>query len=451
MQWLTILPPLLAILFAVWKREVILALLVALFCSEWLLAGFHPGLGFIATLERIVSVFDNAGSTRILMFSLLVGALLAFMRDSGGVSAFVHWVLARGWARSKRQVGLFPTLIGIVIFIESNLSILTAGILSQSLFDRFKMSRARLAYIIDATCAPISILILLNGWGAYVLGLLEGYGLPNKVATLVWTIPLNFYPLLTLLLVFYTVLSTRVHGPMVQSESKLINQADQRVIEPTSKRYMLLPLATMICGILFFMWYTGEGNLLSGSGSKAVLWSTALACLVAYALLKFHKKAGHQQLVKLGFKGMSQLLPLVTTVLLALALGASLKALGTGDFVAQLVSGHLPAWTIPPLIFVAAGVIAFTTGTSWGTFGILIPIGLPLAASFGLPPALVLAAILGGGVFGDHCSPISDTTIVASLASGCDHLEHVKTQMPYALAAGVATVLIYTLIGLFGF
>ena len=223
-----------------------------------------------------------------------------------------------------------------------------------------------------------------------------------------------------------------------------------------------MPLFTMIGGIVFFMWFTGyqalakttdaaitfSDGLLNGSGSKAVLWGTLSALLVAYLLLKFQQKLKHKTLVSWGFEGMSKLLGLVTTVMLALALGASMKALGTGDFVAQMVSGNMPIWSITPLIFIAAGVISFTTGTSWGTFGILIPIGIPIAQTMGIPPELILAAILGGGVFGDHCSPISDTTIVSSLAAGCDHLDHVKTQLPYALTAGGATIALYLLASL---
>jgi tetracycline resistance efflux pump len=141
------------------------------------------------------------------------------------------------------------------------------------------------------------------------------------------------------------------------------------------------------------------------------------------------------------------LLPLVTTVMLALALGASMKDLGTGEFVSQMVSENLPLWCVPALIFIAAAIISFTTGTSWGTFGILIPIGIPIAISSGLPPEIIIAAVVGGGVFGDHCSPISDTTIVSSLAAGCDHLEHVKTQLPYALIAGGVSIIAFAIIG----
>jgi len=145
---------------------------------------------------------------------------------------------------------------------------------------------------------------------------------------------------------------------------------------------------------------------------------------------------------------MSELLPLVAIVLLALALGGSLSALGTGDYIAQLVAGNLPEFMIPAMLFLAGALISFSTGTSWGTFAILIPLGMPLASSLGMPPSLLLAAILGGGVFGDHCSPISDTTAVSAIASGCDLLEHVRTQLPYALVSGVIALLMYVVAGI---
>jgi len=448
MEWLSLLPPLVAILVAMWKREVILALLAALFVSETLLAGFNPGGGFTGLLDRTTDVFDNPNSTRILLFSLLVGALLYFIQYSGGVSAVVQWLTRGGYTTNARRAGLLPTFTGLAIFIETNMSILTSGIVARGLFDRFKMSRARLAYIIDSTCAPVAILILLNGWGAYILGLIDEFQYDNPVAILAATIPLNFYALITLALVFYTVLSTRVHGPLKTAESRMDQAVDRESVEPSRARYMLLPVGTMIGGILFFLWWTGDGSLLAGAGAQSVLWATALAVLVAYCLLRWDRVFEHKELVDLGFRGMGKLLPVVATVLLALALGSSMQGLGTGQFVAGMLGPALPVFLLAPLAFLAGALISFTTGTSWGTYGILIPIAMPLAAAMEVPPSLVLAAVMGGGVFGDHCSPISDTTIISSLGAGCDHLEHVKTQLPYALVGGIAALLAYAIAGL---
>jgi len=447
MDWISILPAIFAIAIAVWRKEVIIALILGLFFSEIIIAGWNPASGFMGTIERIVAVFENPGNTQILLFSLIVGALIEYIQVSGGVSACVKKLTGMGLTRTPRQVGLLTTFTGLVIFIETNLSILTAGILSRGLFDKFKMSRERLAYIIDSTCAPVAVLILLNGWGAYLLGLISNYNLSEPVYTLAMTIPLNFYALLTLVAVFYTVLTERVHGPMktadtFQSESDLEDPAS-----PTKVRYMLAPLGVMTFGIIFFLWLTGDGNIMQGEGAISVLWATTLAVAVGYVMLRTDKVFSHKELVDISFDGMSNLLPLVSIVLLSFALGSSFQDLGTGAFISSLIGQYLPAVTIAPLIFIAAGVIAFTTGTSWGTFAIMVPIGLPLAFSMDIHPSLVLSALIGGGIFGDHCSPISDTTIISSLAAGCDHYDHVRTQLPYAITTGVGAVVLYLVAG----
>ncbi len=457
MDWLTLIPPAIAIIMVVWQREVIIALLLSLISAEILHATNNTlsplesiGAGLLGSIESMINIMTSAGNARILMFSLLVGALLAFMRQSGGVNAFVNLLVKRGLAKTPRRAGLLTFFTGVFVFIESNLSVLTAGILSRGLFDKFKMSRARLAYIIDSTCAPICILILLNAWGAYVLGLIGNYELnESAIAVLIGTIPLNFYAWSTIVLVLYTVITGNVHGPMKHSEERLL--ANENLIDdsaPASKsRYMVAPLATMVFGMIGFMLWTGGGNITEGSGSKSVLYATFLACFVAYVLMRIDGHFTHKKLVDIGFKGMSELLPLVIIVLLSLALGASMRSLGTGQFIAGIISANLPLFIIPALLFLAGALMAFTTGTSWGTFAILIPIGMPLVQSLGLDPSLVLAAILGGGIFGDHASPISDTTAVSAVASGCDLLEHVETQMPYALTSGAFAVVAYLTMG----
>lgn len=233
MDWLSVLPPLVAIIIVIWKKEVILALLTAVFTSELLLAFqsqnnviFH---GFVGSLERVVSVVSSGGNARILIFSLLIGALLAYVRDSGGVTATVEKLVNNGIAKSKRQVGTLTMFTGMVIFIESNLSVLTAGILSRDLFDKFKMSRARLAYIIDSTSAPVCILVLLNGWGAYVLALLNNYELGQPSVSILWgSVAFNFYAIIALFMVVYTVVTDRVHGPMKKSELALHSKVSQK-------------------------------------------------------------------------------------------------------------------------------------------------------------------------------------------------------------------------------
>jgi len=457
MEWFKILPPLVAIAIVLWKKEVILALILAIFVSEWLListsTSLSPVIGGLNTLERITAVFSNAGNTRILIFSVMVGALLAYMRTSGGVTGLVKSIISKGLAKTPRQVSLMASFTGVVVFIESNLSVLTAGILSRGLFDKFGLSRAKLAYIIDSTSAPVCILILLNAWGAYILALLSNYDLELSAAEVLWgSVAFNFYALLTLALVFYSSWTGKYYGPLARTEAHQRDEAEDATEDEQDQEgnaiFMVLPILTMVFGMVGFMFWTGNGVLAAGSGSKSVLYATTLACLVSYIMMLFSRRFKHGQLVKIGFEGMSELLPLVAIVLLSLALGASLKDLGTGIYISQIVGDFLPIYLIAPMLFIVGGVIAFSTGTSWGTFAILIPIGVPIIQALGLPPSFILAAILGGGIFGDHCSPISDTTAVSAIASGCDLLEHVRTQLPYALTTGAATIILYFVVGL---
>lgn len=447
-------PPLVAIAVVIWRKEVILALFSAILTSEILLlaqsGGLSPVLGFIASIDRITAVFGSPYSTRLLMFSLLIGALLAYMRHSGGVTALVDFLINRKMTRSRRQAGLLSFGVGVILFIESNLSILTSGILSRGIYDRFGISRERLAYVIDSTSAPICIILLFNGWGAYVLGLLGGYDLQNPVQILIGSVVFNFYAWIALAIVLFTIITDKVHGPMLKFEAKTVIKIESKPEFVASKpRFMIVPLIVLIGGIFGFMFWTGDGELIAGDGARSILYATVLASLTAYLMMLASKRFTHVKLVKIGFGGMGELLPLVSIVLISMALGSSLGELGTGEFIAGLADETLPRLLIVPMLFLAGALMSFATGTSWGTFALLIPIGVPLIQTLGLPPALVMSAILGGGVFGDHCSPISDTSVVSALAAGCDLLDHVRTQLPYALVGGGLTFIFYLIVGVF--
>jgi Na+/H+ antiporter NhaC len=451
--------------------------MLGLFTSEVLLGiqgGSFSILGsFIATIERAVSKLTEPGNARLLLFSLLIGALLAYMRFSGGVTATVNRMINAGVASNARRTGVMTFGTGVVVFLESNLSVLTAGIVSRGLFDKFNMSRERLAYIIDSTSAPICILIFLNGWGAFVMGLVAPYDIGQTPASLMLgAVPFNIYAITTLLVVFFTVWTGRVYGPLAKTEAsqrlrpddgfskRFAQEAPVNEVEGRS-RDMLVPLLVLVISMIGFMYLTGNASLnessqafttldaiLAGSGSKSVLYATILATLVSFFMLISQTRFTHQQLMKEGFSGISELLPLVAILFMSICLGASVRELGTGEFIAGLVADYLPLWSIPAIVFIAGAFASFTTGTSWGTFALMVPIAMPIALTLGVSPELMLAAVLGGGVFGDHCSPVSDTTAVSSLAAGCDLLDHVRTQLPYALVCGVFTIAVYLIIGL---
>ena len=455
MDWITITPPLLAIIVAVWTRNVFWALGIAIWLSETIIAGFNPFMGALGGIDRAVGVFDSSYNTRVRLFCLIIGALIVYMQRSGGISAMVERLQSSGFASTPRRAGLVTAICGVLIFVETNISLLTTGILGRPLFDKLKVSRERLAYIIDSTCAPVSVLILFNGWGAYLLGLLNENGVEGATGVLMSTIALNFYAWITLAIVFMTVVSNRTFGALAAVESG-VSQSSSRAAsgpfneapEPASKAiYMAIPLFIMIGGTIGFMLWTGDGDIRQGSGAQAILWSVILATAAAFICLA-HSGRAKGELVNLGFKGMGDLLPAVTMIYLALVLGSSLNAVGMREFIASVASSFPAPWMIPAILFLAASLTSFTAGTSWGTYGIIIPIAVPLALGAGVPLPLAVAAVIGGGVFGDHCSPISDTTIIASLASGCDHMEHVRTQLPYALFGGVLATALYLAAGL---
>lgn len=455
MEWLTVLPPVAALIVAIWTRNVFWALGVAIWLSETLIAGNNPALGTLGSVDRSVGVFGSTGNTRILLFCLIIGALIAYMQRSGGIDAMVERLHASGLASTPRRAGLVTAIAGVLIFVETNVSLLSTGVLGRPLFDRLKISRERLAYIIDSTCSPISVLILFNGWGAYLISLMIANGVSNPFEVVYQTIGLNFYALLTVAGVFATVLLNKTFGPLAAVDAAWTlptAQAEAVADDTTTERpsraiYMAVPMLILVGGALAFMVWTGNGDIREGSGSQSILWAVVLATAASFIFLAMTGRA-KGKMVDIGFKGMGDLLPAVTVIFLALVLGDSLRALGTGDFISSIAASIPAPWAIPAILFIAAGITSFTTGTSWGTYGILIPIAIPLAMGAGLPLPLVVAAVVGGGVFGDHCSPISDTTIIASLAAGCDHIEHVRTQLPYALIAGVSATGLYLITGL---
>jgi len=449
----TLLPPVVAIVVAVWKRNAILALSVGIVLTWMLHAGLDVVQGATETATSLWQVVASDGNRRIIIFSLLIGSLLALMKKSGGVNAFIDRLSQKKLVTNRRQASLLPSIIGTSIFTDTNLSMFTAGIASQNLFDKYGMSRARLAFILDSTCSPISILLLVNGWGAYILGLLDGYQLTDTVGVLIDTVMYNFYPIIILVFVYFTAFTTRVYGPMKNSVAVEYTGAEQsnkvqQSPASTKARYLVLPLVGICIVTIGLLLYSGNGDIRKGSGS----WSVMVAIISCYLLLVLmllkDRVLDIKTIITTSLIGMKGLVPVVIILVLSFSFGDAVKALGTGMYVSEIVGNELSLIFIAPLIFITAAIMAFATGTSWGTFAVLIPIAMPLAASTGLEPAFLVAAVLGGGIFGDHSSPISDSTIVASMASGCDHIEHVKTQLPYNLVAGALTITGYLIYGI---
>lgn len=435
-----------AILVAIWRKSAIQALIVGLVLTYVMSAEFSLFGSVNEAKNGVVGVLSSTYHQRIILFSLLIGAILALVNVSGGVAGFIHNLNKKHWVDNNRKAAMVPALIGSSIFTDTNLSMFTAGLASQSIFDKFKLSRARLAFILDSTCSPVSILLLINGWGAYILGLLGGYNLSDEVGVLISTIVYNFYPIIVVAVVYYTALSGRVFGPLKDASSKVASSFESNE-QVGRARYLVVPMLSIIFITLALLYHTGEGDLRRGSGSFSVLWAVVSSYLILLIMLLKDSVLTIKEMIIHSAKGMKNLAPAVLVLVLSFAFGDAVKAFGTGTYVSGLMSSEVSLIWIAPLLFITAGIMAFATGTSWGTFAILFPIALPIALQTGIDPAFLLAAVLGGGVFGDHASPISDSTIVASIASGCDHMEHVKTQLPYCLVIAIISIVLYLAVG----
>ena len=444
---LTLLPPALAIAVAIWRKNATLALISGLFLCFLLLDSWNPLNAGIATVAEIGNVFSSTGNAQIIAFSLLIGALVELMSRSGAVQGFINNLANLSLVKTKRQATLLPTVVGTTIFTDTNLSMFSGGMASQKLFDQHGISRAKLAYLLDSTCSPISVLFLINGWGAYLLGLLDGYNLEDPVSVLLGTLTYNFYAIIAVLLAYYTAYSGKVYGPMAKCESLATATTQTQTIEPAKARVMWIPMISLLVLTLVLLWVTGDGDIRRGSGSFSVLTSIVTALALLILMIFSYKLLTVKELVSGFVKGIKNMAPAVIILVLSFAFGDAIKALGTGTYVSSLISADFPLILIAPLIFLAAGIMAFSTGTSWGTFALLIPIAVPIALDTGLPVPFLVAAVLSGGVFGDHASPISDSTVVASIASGCDHFEHVKTQLPYSLFAATLTIIGFLIVG----
>ena len=461
-SWTAVLPPVLAIVLAIWTKQVYLSLAGGLWLAWTMLSEWNPLSGIAASIQGAVDVLGS--DAQVILFTLVIGALIATVEASGGVRGFVRFLERNKWVDSAKKSQLLAWATGMVIFIESNITVLVAGSVARPLFDRYKSSREKLAYIIDSTSAPICILIPMNAWGAYNLGILEGLGVENALMVFLNSILLNFYAIVAVLMVVAVILWGIDIGPMRKAEERTLRgellwpdstpMIDEEILSPTPIEKvephalnMIVPIAGMVLFMPLGLYITGGGDLSAGSGSTSVLWSVLFALGLSWIMLLIQGAFSTEELVKIGLKGAGGLVPLALILLLALALGDVVDVLGTGIYVAQVTAGIMPNYIYLPLIFLVSGGIAFSTGTSWGTFAIMLPIAVPAAATLGLPLAPFVAATLSGGVFGDHCSPISDTTIISSMAAATDHIDHVRTQLPYALVGGAIATICFGLLG----
>jgi tetracycline resistance efflux pump len=463
--WLSIIPPLLAIALAIKTRQVYLSLFLGIFSGWLIIEGWNPLSGMVSGIQACVNVFKDEGNTRVIIFSALVGALISLTQISGGVQGFIDLIQKKRLVNSRKRASVLSFFVGCSVFIESSISCLVTGTIFHPIFEKFKISREKLAYICDTTSSPVCILIPLNAWGAYIIGLLIKENIKEPITVFFSTIPLNFYPIITLLLAGFLAFTFKDYAAMKKAEKRSSDTgktiADGAVpvvssevssIKPKAKiphraLNMIIPILTMILMMPVSLIITGKGDLTAGSGSTSVLWSVSAAIVVSGILYTGQKILTLHEVMDYTLKGIGGLIPLAILMVFAFAIGDTCRTLGTGPFVASIANNFLNPNFVAPIIFIVSMFISFSTGTSWGTFAIMIPIAVPTAQLMDVNLSLAIASVLSGSVFGDHCSPISDTTIISSMASASDHIDHVRTQLPYALTAAAVAMVLFTVFG----
>ncbi len=506
--WLSLLPPLLAILLALIFREVITSLLAGVWLGCLFLCGFDPLAAIFMAVNRFVrGELTDEGHASIVIFTLLLGGMVGVISRVGGTRAMVDSVTPLATTPRRGQIASW--LAGLAVFFDDYANSLIVGNTMRPLTDRLKISREKLAYIVDSTAAPVAAVFFISTWIGYEVGLIsdglkvaaqQHAGDAARAAELsgasafgvfLQTIPHLFYPLLAILTVVLVAVMGRDFGPMLKAERRarqgrgLFRPGAQLAADMTTELSELesapkgrwwngaLPVLVLVVTVLTGLVVTGEAELADDEAfslrevfGKAdpyspLMWGSVLACLTALVLAVSQRIMTLSEGIKAWMAGMRAMLLAIVILLLAWSLGEVTQSLETASFLASTLSETLPPQVLPLTVFIVAALIAFATGTSWATMAILLPLVVPLSIQMGggiegltaANQAVVfgsIGSVLAGAIMGDHCSPISDTTVLSSTASSCDHVDHVRTQLPYAILVGVVAALVGSVPSAFG-
>ena len=480
--WVSVLPPLVAIGMALIMRSVLPALMLGLWLGAWALEGLSgEGIitGLFASFEvyvaNSVADFDHA---TIMLFTFMIAGMVGIISRNGGMRGIVDWIITGANSAKRGQLAVWS--LGLLIFFDDYSNTLVVGNTSRSITDRLRISREKLAYIVDSTAAPLATIALVTTWIGYQVSLigdasihLEGLAM-SPYSIFLNSILYSFYPFMAILLVILVITTGREFGPMLAAEQRArstgvttppikskVGQDDEAALamkEGVAPRAInaLIPVAVMVMGILVGLFITGHGNTVSeivGSANsyRALMWASLAGALTAILMTAAQRLLSLDEIVDAWVSGARFTFIAMIILVLAWSMSEISRELHTADFLIASLGSSLPAAALPTTIFILAAFTAFSTGSSWGAMGILLPLVLPLCwAIMGLEGMIAsedyfilyasVSGVLTGSVWGDHCSPISDTTVMSSLSAGCDHIEHVRTQLPYALLAGTAAL-----------
>jgi len=467
-------PALIAIVLALITKEVYSSLFIGILVGGILYSGFSlSGVLNHVFVDGMVGQLSDGWNVGILIFLVVLGAMVMLMNRAGGSAAFGRWSVAH--IKTKVGAQIATIALGVLIFIDDYFNCLTVGSVMQPLTDKHGISRPKLAYLIDATAAPVCIIAPISSWAAAVTGSIDGV---NGLELFMKAIPYNFYAILTILMMFVLAFGRFDYGPMRLAEmSERLNRTNADTPEPSitgaadqpappvSQKgkviHLILPIIVLIVSCVIGMIYTGdffEGASFSeafanSDASVGLVFGSVVALVFTVIFFLATRVLSFRECMNAIPEGFKSMVPAILILTFAWTLKAMTSSLGSDVFVKGFVKGFSDNEAlmslIPAIVFLIACVIAFATGTSWGTFGILIPIAAQVYNNDIANPMMVMAvaACMAGAVCGDHCSPISDTTIMASAGAGCDHISHVNTQLPYALTVAAVSFVSYAIAG----
>ena len=472
--FLSLLPPLVAITLCFITKRVLASLFVGVWVGATILIGWNPIGGVTKTLGYIVDNAADSWNATILLFDFVVGGLIGLIYLSGGAQAFVKSVTKK--VKNARDGQLAAWLFGLVIFFDDYSNTAVVGNAFRAVSDKLRMSREKFSYIVDSTAAPVASIALISTWIGYEVGLIgdaiEGTSVTMTPYTIVLqSIPFRFYSIFAIILVLAIALSGRDYGPMLKAEYRarttgkvfadgatpLSGGSELKVLEgvPQKTVNMVVPIIVLVVVSIFGMWWTGGGTsaesftaaISDADAMTALLWGAMFAVIVAILMYKAQGIGTLADMMDAFIDGAKMMLLANLVLLSAWSIGSVCAEIGTAPYVVEAARRVVSPVLVPMVIFLICNLISFATGTSWGTMAIAMPIAVPLALSLGVPLPLAISAVLTGSVMGDHCSPISDTTIMSSMFAGSDHIDHVKTQIPYALTASGVAILAYIAAG----
>ena len=455
--FLSIVPVLLAIVAAVSTRKVIPSLFVGVYAGVLIIVGGNPILATTSTMKDfLLTQLTDSYNAGVLVLLVFIGGFVGLMERSGGAAAFARRTARFIDTAGKAQVASW--LGGTAIFFSDLGTPLIVGPIFEPLFDRLKVSREKLAWVLDSTASPVAVLIPITGWAVYVMGLLrkeyEALGLAETDwEAYIGSIPFAFFPILTVALVPLVALLGLDLGPMARAErrtrtgerywpgSRPLRRSLESDATADTTSLLVVPLVVLFITLFGILAPLGfPFAQVPGADFRAALSTGYLfGALSLMGLMIYHGVGSFERTFAMYTDGIQRIMTVAVILVLAWALGAVGRELGTAAYVVELTSDNVSPWLVPGLIFLVGAVMSFATGSSWGAFAIMLPIVIPMAVSMGVPMHASIGAVLSGGLFGDHASPISDTTILSSTGAGCDHVDHVRTQLPYALlAAGIS-------------